>query len=527
SLAGLQPYTGSFGAVELKHLLNRTMFGYKMSDLATLSGKTMAQVVATLLTEASKPLPPINDYSANGANFADPNVALGQNWVTAPNDGNINAYRAVSYKNWWVQTLVGQGTSIHEKMILFWQNHFATELMVIGDPRFAYKHHELVRTNALGNFRTLTREMTYDPAMLVYLNGNQNSVAAPDENYGRELQELFTSGKGAGSKYTEDDVKAAAKVLTGWRSSTANLNSFFDSKKHESRDKTFSSYYGNKVIKGKTGNNAGIDELNEMLDMIFSVDEVAKHLCRKLYRFFVYYVITDDIETNVITPMADTFRSNNYEIKPVLNQLFTSSHFYDVVNQACQIKAPLDLIIGYLKHMNVALPDKTSYTQSYAHYGLLAQYSSILQQDLHDQPSVAGWPAYYQEPAYYELWINTDTLQKRNQFSDLLVYTGYVKSGFTTKADVIAVTKQFSKPADPNKLIEEAINYLFPLNAGPSLAVSLKYILLSGQSSDYYWTDAWEDYLAKPNDAMLKSAVVTRLTQFFGYIMSQSEYQLC
>ena len=129
--------------------------------------------------------------------------------------------------------MINQGTSIHEKMILFWHNHFATETLDIGDARYVYKHHMLLRKYALGNFKEFVKEITIDPAMLRYLNGYLNNKNSPDENYARELQELFTLGKGPKSNYTEGDVKAAARVLTGYTVNATIISSVFDPNRHD------------------------------------------------------------------------------------------------------------------------------------------------------------------------------------------------------------------------------------------------------------------------------------------------------
>jgi uncharacterized protein (DUF1800 family) len=232
-----------------------------------------------------------------------------------------------------------QERSIHEKMILFWHNHFSTEADTVRDARYLYKHHSLLRKFALGNFKTFVREMSIDPAMLVYLNGNKNTKTAPDENYGRELQELFTMGKGSDSKYTEDDVKAAAKVLTGYVVDALKIDYSFTPSRHDTSDKTFSAYYNNTVIKGKSGTD-GILELDELINMLFQKEELSKFICRKIYQFFVHYDLNETVEKNVITPLAEIFRKNNFEITPVLSTLFKSQFFYDAQLYGAVIKSP-------------------------------------------------------------------------------------------------------------------------------------------------------------------------------------------
>jgi uncharacterized protein (DUF1800 family) len=329
--SNLSGYTGTFGNAELVHLLKRTLFGVKQSDIKTFSGKTLTEVVNTLLNNVNVPLPPINNY--NDGTYTDANVVLGQTWVNAAyTDGTANSRRSTSHKSWWMGQMIKQPPSIQEKMVLFWHNHFATQTETIADARYEYKHSALLRTLALGNFKTLVKQITVDPAMLKYLNGYLNVKNAPDENYGRELQELFTVGKGPNSLYTEADVKAAARVLTGYTINGTTISSGFDANKHDTANKQFSAFYGNKIITGKTG-AAGATELDEMIDMLFATNECALFICRRIYRFFVYYAIDDATEANVIVPLAAIFRSNNYEIKPVLQALFTSQHFFDQLNR--------------------------------------------------------------------------------------------------------------------------------------------------------------------------------------------------
>ena len=380
---GLTPYAGTFGTAELVHLLKRTLFGVKKADLEAFKNQTLSQVVATLLTAAPTPAPPINTY--NDSTATDPNVPAGQTWVNAPyGDGTINARRYVSFKAWWTGLMLNQNRSITEKMALFWHNHFATETVDITDARFVYKHHALLRSLSLGNFKTLVKEVTLDPAMLRYLNGYLNTKTAPDENYARELQELFTLGKGPGSQYTEDDVKAAARVLTGYRTDANTISAYFDPTRHDTGIKQFSSFYGNAVITGKTGAQ-GAGELDELLNMIFSKDEVSKYLCRKLYRFFVYYDIDEATEANVITPMANIFRQNNYEIKPVLEALFKSEHFFDVLNRGCVIKSPIDFLVGHCREFGVVFPDPASDASSaYLMWDYIRNFATTLQQNLGD-----------------------------------------------------------------------------------------------------------------------------------------------
>ncbi|MCF8254787.1 MAG: DUF1800 domain-containing protein [Bacteroidia bacterium] len=525
---GVSAYAGTFGDAEIMHLLRRTLFGATKADLDFFKTKTLSEAVDYLLTvPTTAPNPPLNHYGLN-PNQNDPDVPYGSTWVNAPNNPLLNGARIQSIKFWWTGLLLNQERNIQEKMTLFWHNHFSTEMITVQDSRFSYKHHAMLRANCLGNFKSLVKMITTDSAMLVYLNGEKNGKTAPDENYGRELQELFTIGKDLPNHYTEQDVKEAARVLTGWRNNRGTGVSFFDSTQHDTGNKTFSSFYGNTVITGRSGLNAGNLELDDLLTMIFAQQEVSKYICRKIYRYFVYYLIDETVEANVISPLATILRNNSYDIKPVLETLFKSEHFFDPLNRACMIKSPMDHIIGLCRSTQIQFPDSTSIQTQYGHYQLAQQYGLVLSQDIGDPPNVAGWPAYYQEPQYTELWINSDSLPKRNTLCDAMVYTGVTRFGFKLIMDCIALANNTSIPANPNTLLIDLVKILYPMELSSTTLNFLKTsFLLSGQSTDTYWTDAWNAYIANPSNTVNKAAVNTRLQALLKYLFGQAEYQLC
>ncbi|MEP6749204.1 MAG: DUF1800 family protein, partial [Bacteroidota bacterium] len=397
--------------------------------------------------------------------------------------------------------------------------------VTIGDPLMLYKHHSLLRSSAVGNFKTLVRNVTTDPGMLVYLNGNQNTNTAPDENYGRELQELFTLGKENNPNYTEDDVKAAAKVLTGWRTDEATTTSAMVAAKHDTSSKQFSSFFSSTVIAGGTGDA----ELDALLDMIFNKKAaVSQFIVKKIYRWFCYYTIDATAQANVIDPLAQLFQDSNWEIKPVLDALLKSEHFFDALNRGCFIKSPLDLAVNLCREFGVIFPDAAAdYAGAYNMWEFLRAASAISNQNFADPPNVSGWPSYYQPPQFYELWINSDTLPKRNQLTDILVYYGYTRGSSNIKIDPIAFAQKLSNPGDPNALIADSLAILYRVPVSDTSKATIKTtILLSGQTSDYYWTNAWNAYIANPTDSMAFQTVYMRLRDLYRYFMNLAEYQL-
>jgi len=480
--SGLQIYTGPWTRNEIIHLLKRTMFGAKPADVSYFESKTMIETVDELLNPVDPlPNPPVKDYSTTGALSPDNDVPAGGTWINSiNNDGTIQSLRRSALKKWWIGCQINQDRSIREKMTLFWHNHFSTETADVGNGNMLYNHVNLLRTNCLGNFKQLVRSITIDSAMLIYLNGRFNTLTAPDENYARELQELFTLGKENNPNYTEADVKAAAKVLTGWQvsSTTVPFASFFTSSRHDSTNKQFSSFFNNTVITGRTGTTAGILELDDLLNMIFNKQvEVSRFIAKKLYRFFVYSEIDATTQTNVIEPLV-----------------FPNSI--------------------------------TEFGDAYGMWNYILAAAANAGQNLGDPPSVAGWPAFYQTPQYYELWVNTDTLPKRNQFTDIMIGNGYTRNGKKIWIDAVEFTKTLPNPGDPNQLIIDVLAVIFQIELSQASRDQLKKdFLLSGQDQDYYWTNAWNAYIFNPITANY-NIVNTRLRGLYKYFMNLAEYQL-
>ena len=238
-------------------------------------------------------------------------------------------------------------------------------------------------------------------------------------------------GKANDPNYTEDDVKAAARVLTGWRIDEPTTSSNFVAAKHDTSSKQFSSFFGNTSIAGRSGATAGDAELDDLLNMIFSKQAaVSQFIVKKIYRWFCYYTIDATAQANVIDPLAQLFQNSNWDIKPVLDTLLKSEHFFDALNRGCLIKSPLDLTVSLCREFGVVFPDgATDYANAYNMWEFIRSIAGLNNQNFGDPPNVSGWPSYYQAPQFYELWINSDTLPKRNQFTDIMI------SGYTSRAD--------------------------------------------------------------------------------------------
>jgi len=518
--SGIIQYAGAFGKNEAAHLLRRTVFGHDKATLDAYSTKTVTQAVDDILNTTTA----VSEYPKYWNNAASSDY--GQEWH---NQGYIpikDNEQSTSLAYWLAGRITGHDSTIMEKMVFFWHNHFATEIDAVGNSIDSYNYFKLIRDNAMGNFKDFAYKMTIEPAMLKYLNGIYNTKNAPDENHARELMELFTLGKDPASQYTESDVQLAAKVLTGWKINGTTRASFFNAAAHDSTNKTFSSFFNGNTINGKTGATGAL-EVQDLIDLIFTKsDVVAQFIVRKLYRYFVYYNITADIETNVIIPLANDFKAN-WDIKPLLKALLVSDHFYDPLNRGCYIKTPFDLFGGMNRAFKLISPSSTIFKQ-YKSYELTYFFGATMSLLMGEPPNVAGWPAFYQTPKYHEIWINSDTFPKRVSYLVYVGYTGYRIQNEAVVVDHIAMAEQFgTDAADPDKLVAGICDLALGLDISAASKTTIKVgSLLGGLTVNSYWTTAWNDYQADKNNAVKKNTVVLRLVLLLKFIFELPEYQL-
>jgi hypothetical protein len=209
-----------------------------------------------------------------------------------------------------------------------------------------------------------------------------------------------------------------------------------------------------------------------------------------------------------------------------MEALLKSEHFFDMANRGALIKSPADFTYGIIRTFDVAIPSQSDYEDQYQAWNTLGYLSSLMQQELGDPPSVAGWPAYYQIPQYHELWINSDTLSNRNKVSDVLSTYGYRVNDTRLEINPLHLIKKLDNPSNPNLLIDELLEFMHTLNVEQSQKDYMKSVLLSGQLDDNYWTAAWNDYLTDQNNTAKAQLVEVRLSSLIKYLMNLSEFQL-
>jgi uncharacterized protein (DUF1800 family) len=521
STYSLSPYKGEVKQQDLLHLLRRTLFGVGHKDLNYFRGKSLTACLDVLLKQSPERPPPLQD----DPDWKDPMVPDGKTWVNASYQSEIaDKSRRTALRAWWIGQLINRDYSLTEKMVLFWHNHFVTEMDIVKDSRYSYQYVVMLRKHALGNFKQLIKEGNTNVAMLVYLNGNANTKVAPNENYSRELMELFTLGKGKDVHYTEDDVKAAARVLSGWRDNKETIRAEFLPDLHDTDDKKFSSYFDSEVIKGRQGKEGAL-EIDALVEMLFKRRETAKFVCRNLYRWFVSAHIDEQIETRIIDPLAQVFIEHSFEIAPVLRTLLGSEHFFDPAFRGCLVKNPAEFFIGVTRQFDIVFPKSTVETHlCWAHY-----YFNIggLSMSIGDPPSVAGWPAYYQAPKYHQWWINSYTLGFRMKITEsLYLEEGTNCNGPKIKFDYLRFAAALEAPWDINKLLEQSLRLLCAVDISSAVKQKLKAILVKDLKSETHWADRWHHLKANPDDAEAMRDVSSRLRSFFGGIMNMPEYQM-
>lgn len=550
STKGLTPYAGDFGIAERKHLLNRTLIGYSHSSYTKIQNLNLTACVDMLLSPEKAFDLPINDYYLDIIDNPDEvkgDVPRGAVWVNAT-EVNQGGARWVSLKAWMLKQFNQQSTSIHWRMVLFYNNLLVSSIQNAGISKNAFYYVDTLFKLSLGNFKEMIYQVTIDPSMLIYLNGNQNNKYAPDENYARELQELFTVGKGPNSKYTEKDVAEMARLLTGWQfdwektkttEGRAIVKNNFGI--HDTGDKQFSEFYGNKKITGSSNPDRAEGELREAIDMICATDEMSKYICRRVYSFFVNPSIDAATEDLIITPLAKIFKDAKFEILPVLRTLLSSEHFFDKIHQKSMVKSPMDFVVGLLKEFDLPLLDNLYRPFPKGSDGIYYEFKRLngiqnamisLGMNIGDPPSVSGWPAYYQAPAYDLFWINSETIIKRAQFTDALFnwgqgvyYNGTTKTYAQVRANLASYLRQFNNPADLEGLVDQLVDR----HIGMSISSENRQLILSqimqGNSNLSYWSELWNAYVANPS-AENSSLIQNRMAKGLSLIYQLGESQL-
>lgn len=413
--------------LKVKHLYNRAGFGISYADLQTLSRKKLDKVVNNLLKDSQKddPIQLVNDFESRRQllvqaglyakkDLSEDEKKMRQQIIREQNEVSRDLNIA------FITKMINTDAPLREKMTLFWHGHFACRS---NNPFFAQQLNNIQRTNALGSFKTLLVEVSKSPAMLQYLNNQQNKKGKPNENFARELMELFTLGRG---NYSEQDIKESARSFTGWMYDKDG-SFIFRKNQHDNGTKTFF---------GKIGNFEG----ENIIDIILEKPETSKFIAWKVYKFFV----NDHPNEAHVNELATHFYNSKYDIASMMKKMFTSDWFYSPENVGTKIKSPAEFLVGLSREFYV----------TYNKPQVLIQLQSSLGQYLFNPPNVAGWPG-------GQSWIDSSSLMLRMRIPSLVLNDGEID--FSGKADpedeaVIALSRTATTNANANAKPKSYVN---------------------------------------------------------------------
>jgi uncharacterized protein (DUF1800 family) len=427
----LAPYTIPLDGLRAAHLYRRLSFSASVQTVNSAVGESAGNLVDTLVDQAlaAPVIPPPEWADWNNANYpADDDLAR-----------QVRRAQFEEFSTTYGNALLNNG--LRDRMSFFWSNHFVTEIDVYDCNSFLYHYVNCLQRNALGNFKTFVSEIGLTSAMLYYLDGVRNRGDNPNENYARELYELFTLGEG--NAYTEQDIIETSKALSGYteRGEEGCTQVTFNAEDFSTENKT---------IFGQTG-NWGYDDV---IDILFNErsNEIARFICAKLYEFFVHPDATGDdgngIAPQIIDGLAQTFVANNFEIAPVLRQLFKSQHFFDDTAIGVIIKSPFDLYLNMVKETGFGYDDGTVLN--------IIDAAGLIGQELFDPFDVAGWQRDRQ-------WINTNFIIGRWLTSEVFLERFFQADPeqFRTLA-MDAVGAANSNTSNPEIVVRALVNKFTP-----------------------------------------------------------------
>ena len=440
------------------HLLNRAAFGATPEEIAVTKAKGLAGAVLDLIEPRVSALP------FDPPDWAHPRDlrSLRQEARMAKQNGDTTKIREVrkteadeilDLRRWWMARMATTAAPLLEKMTLFWHGHFATSVEKVKDGYWMWLQNETIRRHALANFAALTKEMSRDPAMMIYLDLPQSRREHPNENWARELMELFTVGIG---NYTEQDVRESARAFTGYRLDLVTQRFWFAPNQYDAGPKTFL---------GRTGNFNGDD----IIHFLTKQPACAQFLAKKLCRFF----IEEEPSPSLIIAVAERLRTHDLEIKPVLREIFSSAEFYSDRVMRAQIKSPTQFIIQTCKLLSCDLPGPRVAQNAMRQMG----------QILFAPPNVKGWDG-------GKSWISTSTLLFRNNFANYLINGDAIRPpgmkrqgadlGFRGAARAAFGDEIRRNPIDVNRLVSADVRN----NAQRLIANLSKRVLQSDPPSD-------------------------------------------
>ncbi len=553
-MASIAQKNGPLGRRLAAHLLRRATFGPTRREIDQYANLTAPEAVNQLLTFPGLPKHPV-----------DPKT--GETWLLTGRQGDNSPDEDLKFvvNSWWLHQIFDpqQQLSAFSKVLFFLHTSFSTSFKIVETSAHHYYTLRLFMHYATGSYKDLARKICLDNGMNDYLDIGDSDKANPNQNFTREFFELFTIGKGPQigdgdyTFFTEHDIREASRLMTGFRRN----NDISDPEhldvehglprarpvinQHDITIKIFSEKFQNRMIAGGFTEEGMLQEVDEWVDMIFDQPQTAITICRRLYRMFVKRKISEEAEQDVILPLADVLRDNNYVILEALRVLLASQHFYDEDNDDSQdevigaiIKSPLELQAGMIRYLGVEIPDPVAdpfetYVTFYR-FGLQDWLTKACF-DLFAPPDVAGYEPVFQAPEYHRLWISPKSLPSRYAMVDAVLDKnsdiGIDVMAFITDPEIIKPYEGQDPEgkAGPHTgakiathLVTELVSYLLPeMPLEHRYSYFLNEILLD-TLSELNWSFEWERYEATGDDGAVKPQIVKLLRS----ILQSPEYQL-
>ena len=374
---------------QARHLLVRTGFAPSQAEVDALTGQSAAAAVSGLIAQAQRRPPLQSIYAAPDFVAQAPPIPyrLLKSREEQQAQRQQQLREGLEMKAWWLREMIASPTPLRERMTLFWHNHFATSQQKVNRSQAMWNQQQVLRANALGTFRTLLHDVAKDPAMLIYLDGANSRKEAPNENFAREVMELFTLGEAThGGNYSERDIREAARAFTGWSVEREDLRFKFRSAFHDD---------GPKTLLGRTGNFDG----DAALDILLDQPGAARFVVNKLWREFV----SPTLDEAQVDRIAKRFRASDYSIATAITDLLLTDAFWLDANRGNLVKSPVDLVVGTVRQFNFSYTDALPF----------ALKSAQLGQNLLVPPNVKGLPGQND-------WINATMLLERKRFTEQL-----------------------------------------------------------------------------------------------------------
>lgn len=468
---------------KIQHLMCRAGSGIDPTDYARLGATTLEKELNRLFAEAKT----VNSIDLQPDDLIGKEEYRKADKATKRELRKLAKKRIKNINHECLRRMAFEKGELREKMTVFWHNHFASFSIF---PGWILKQNNLIREHALGSFKDLLLGVSKNPVMLTYLNNQQNKKGHPNENFAREVMELFTLGRG---NYTEKDIQEAARAFTGW---TTNLKGEFEFQAHNHDN-------GQKTFFGKTGDFSGED----IIDMLLEKREVATFITTKVYKHFV----NEEVNPGHIAPLAKNFYEGQYNIEQLMREIFTSDWFYDERNIGAKIKSPVELLVGLMKSFNMEFTDANS----------LIKVEKIMGQVLFNPPNVAGWPGGLN-------WIDSSSLMFRLRMAEFIFNNAEIdyepKEDASMEMDGMAMQLD-KKPNSFNggKIsvttdLTEFINHFSKYNESELFERLADYLVIHQQTP--LNRQVIEKHIRKGS----KAEYITSLTML---LLSTPQYQLC